>query len=219
MAEESLYINEKIRNVAPDFQSFGRIAQKNPSNAIMYFDGNSWGLGFMLFGLLSALSGTVIALIGRFLFKNQDFFLIVKEDFLSGEISQMVTSLIMVVAFLLPFLFFLSLLVFGMRKLLDSFMSLLAAKKGKPLFGIFTLRNHIILSMEYNNISVIPFRLIRSIKGVTKKESAADSISKIRKIEFVYFSPEDQVEYCLEYITGPLHHRVTDDLKKAIGIP
>lgn len=70
-------------------------------------------------------------------------------------------------------------------------------------------------SMGHNNLSVIPFRRIRSIKAVTKN-SHTDSISKIRKIEFVYFSPEDQEEYCLEYITGALHHRVAEDLEKAV---
>lgn len=121
-----------------------------------------------------------------------------------------------VIAFLLPLFFFIALLIFGMRKLLDSFMFMMAEKKGYNLFGIFTCRNHLILSMGYNDLSVIPFSLIRSKKSVTKS-SHTDSIFKIRKIEFVYLSPEDQVEYCLEYITGPLHHQVVSELKKAIG--
>lgn len=216
MSEQRLFINEKVKNVSSDFQSFGRIAQKNPSNSILYFDDNSWGLGLILFGLLTTLSGTVIVLIGLFLSNNRNIFLIIKKDILSGEVPQIITSLIMAAAFLLPFFFFLSLLVFGIRKLTDSFLSLLASKKGKSLFGIFTYRNHLILSRGYNDLSVIPFRLIRSIKAVTKHELSADSISKIQKIEFVYFSPEDQQEYCLEYITGGLNYRVVSELKKAL---
>lgn len=145
--------------------------------------------------LISALCVISFSLVAAEIFKKK---MIAEKTFKGGLLS------------LLPLFFFISPLFFGFRKLLDSFLSMLDAKNGKSLFGIFTCRNYLILSMGCNDLSVIPFPVIRSIK--------ADSISRIRKIEFVYFSPENQEEYCLEYITERLNYQAVSELKKAIRV-